>query len=171
MRNHIRIQCPNCDTTMKCGTNAQILEGNRDGIALCLACGFRAGLVVVYDVMASAPNIRIPPSVPPGQTVAAPTVFCPVCRERAKVRTSQMISGSLKWMRVYCLDESCGYRVNAYLELTEQLTVLIGMKDTGIPYRAGLLDAARRELKYSNTLPRLIHERRGKRVARPTGSR
>jgi len=144
---------------MKCGTNARILQGNRDGIALCLACGFRVGVVVVYDVMSRAPNIRIPPRVPPGQTVPAPSMFCPVCRGPAWVRTSQRVSQSLKWLRVYCLDESCGHRVNAYLELTEQLTVLIGMKDTGIPYRDGLIDAARRELEYTNKLPRLIHER------------
>ena len=159
MRNCIQIPCPSCDTTMKCGVNARILEDNRDGIALCLACGFRASVVLVYDVMTRAPNIRIPPKVPPEQTVPAPSVFCPACRGPGTVRTSERISQSVKWLRIYCLDDRCGHRVNACLELTEQLTLLTGARKTSIPYRAGLIEAARRELEHTNKLPRFIHER------------
>lgn len=159
MRNFIKIRCPNCDRNMKSGTNERILQGNRDGIAMCLSCGFRVGFVVVYRLVPSAPEIRIPPTVSPGKTVRAPMIFCPICRSPARVRTSERISESLKLMRAYCWDEQCGHRFKAFLELTEQLSVVAGARRTGIPYRPGLIDDFRRELEHRNKLPRLIHER------------
>ncbi len=144
---------------MKCGTNARILESNRDGIALCLECGFRAAVVLTYNIMSRTPEIRIPPIVPSGQTVPAPAIFCVTCRGPAWVRTSQRVSSALKLIRVYCLDETCGQRVNAFLQLTEQLAYVPGAKQTGIPYQTGLIEALRRDLEDTNTLPRFIHER------------
>lgn len=68
------------------------------------------------------------------------------------------ILNSLKVLRIYCLSSDCGYRANAYLELSEQLTILPGTAHIAIPYRAGLTEALKRELSHTNTLPRLIHE-------------
>lgn len=159
MHNCIRIRCPNCDSHMKCGINERIIQENRDGIALCLSCGFRAGVVVVYQILNCTPRLRIPPKIPPGQTVSAPVIICPACRGPARVRTSQKLSESMKWIRVYCWDQECGYRCNAFVELTEQLSLVTGGRKIAIPYRAGLIDDFRRELEHRNKLPRLIYAR------------
>jgi transcription elongation factor Elf1 len=143
---------------MNCGVNPRIVNQNLDGIALCLNCGLRVSVIVTYQVSVFHPQVQIPPALTSHETVNAPNIVCGACRKIARVRTSRQIVETLRWLRVYCNDEECGQRFNAYLELSEQLSVTKSGIKSGIPYRQGLLENSQRDLAYKNQLPRLIHD-------------
>jgi len=106
-------------------------------------------VVVTYQVDAPGEQVQVKAEVPESGEAPAPQIVCPKCRTHGRVRSSARINSAIRWLRVYCLNERCKHRSNAYLVLVHQLSVIDGVLNVGVPYAPGLVQLAAQRIEES----------------------